>query len=169
MIVCFCAKAILKADKWVKVTALFSAAFFCFTLPAYSSYNAKVIKEKVNIRVDSTAMAPSIGYLYQGEVSNVIEEYYDWCKVILPKRMYCYVAAEFLRRISDNKAEVIVDELNLRSSPSKESYIIGKVSKGTVLFIKEQKGGWFKVRGHPYAYGWVNKSFLQRIQKPNQK
>ncbi|MDP2924674.1 MAG: SH3 domain-containing protein [Candidatus Omnitrophota bacterium] len=96
----------------------------------------------------------------------VIEERYDWCKVILPKRLYCYVASPFLRKISDNKAEVVASELNLRSEPSQQSYIVGRARKGGIFFIKEENNGWVKVRGHPYMWGWINKSFLQKISEP---
>jgi uncharacterized protein YgiM (DUF1202 family) len=126
-----------------------------------------ISQDNVNVRVDSSILSSSLGYLKKGALVKVIEEKYDWCKILLPKDKYCYASAQFLRKISDNKVEVVAPQLNLRSSPSRESYIVGKVSKGAILFIKEDlKNGWLKVRGHPYMWGWVNKTFLQQIKIP---
>lgn len=147
---------------------LVTAIMLLFTLAqsAYSYYTAKVSDDKTNIRVDSTVESVSLGYLNKGEIVKVVEEKYGWCKVLLPQRMHCYVSSKFIRKISDNKVEVMASQLNLRSQPNEESYIVATVSKGTILFVKEWlKKDWIKVRGHPYMCGWVNKAFLGPLEK----
>lgn len=156
-------RSVIDSRKAGVITLLILLSLF-FIKPAYAYQKARVTSD-TNVRVDSTALSASLGYLKKGEIVKVIEERYDWCKVILPRQMSCYVSAQFVRKIADNKVEVSASQLNLRSEPQENSYIVGKVSKGTILFIKgEFKNGWLKVRGHPYMYGWVNKKFLQQIQ-----
>lgn len=139
---------------------LFFSGSFC-----YGQDEAIVVKDKINVRIDATAMSPSLGLLRRGERVAVVSERFDWYKIILPKRFSAYAAAEFLTEIEGNKVEVTASSLNLRSEPSMSSYVLGKVDKGAVFFLRSKKGDWFEVRGYPHIYGWVNKGFLQKSEK----
>jgi uncharacterized protein YgiM (DUF1202 family) len=131
----------------------------------YGADEAIVTKDKINIRVDATAMSPVIGVLKRRERVKVIEERFDWYKIVLPKRFSAYAASEFLKEIENNKVEVIASKLNLRDSPSMSSYVIGQAEKGAVFFLRGKKGEWLEIRGYPHAYGWVNKNFLEKSEK----
>ena len=131
----------------------------------YSLDEAIVTKDRINVRVDATAMAPSLGFLKRGEKVAIADERFEWYKIILPKRFSAFAAAEFLKAIEGNKVEVIVSNLNLRNDPSMSSYIIGQAEKGTVFFLRSKKGDWLEVRGYPHIYGWVNKNFLEKNEK----
>lgn len=139
--------------------------FFSAVNYAYPSDTAVVTKDKINARVDATVMSPSLGYLNNREIVTVVEDRFEWCKVILPKRFSSYAAAEFLEKIDDNKVKVIASDLNLRNKPSMSSYVIGHAPKDAVFFFRKEKAGWYELRGYPYAYGWVNKNFLFRTDK----
>jgi len=139
--------------------------FLFFTGNVYSLDEAIVIKDRINVRVDATAMAPSLGFLKRGERVTIADERFEWYKIVLPKRFSAYAAAEFLKEIEGNKVEVIASNLNLRNNPSMSSYVIGQVETGTVFFLRSKKGDWFEVRGYPHIYGWVNKNFLEKYEK----
>ncbi len=128
--------------------------------------NAQVKKKNINVRVDATVASPVLGTLNKGEIVSVVEEKFDWSKIILPKRFSAYAASQFLKKIDDNKVEVIVSDLNLRNAPSLYSYTIGKADKGNVFFYRSEGNGWFELRAYPYIYGWVNKNFLTKVEKP---
>ncbi|MCM8786741.1 MAG: SH3 domain-containing protein [Candidatus Omnitrophica bacterium] len=131
----------------------------------YSKETYTAIKDDINIRLDSTPFSEVIGKLKKDDIVEAIEEKYDWYKIKLPKDFNCYVKSEFVKKIDKNKAEVIASVLNLRSSPSMESFIIGKVKKGNILHIIEEGEGWIKVKGYPYARGWIHKQFLKKIEE----
>jgi uncharacterized protein YgiM (DUF1202 family) len=144
-----------------KITVAFFLVFLLSAELAYPYTKAKATKDKVNIRSDSTIMSISLGWLKKGTVVKVIGQNYEWYKVLVPRDISCYVSADFVRKIADNKLEVMASELSLRSAPSKEAEIVGRVSKGRILFLREElKNGWVRVRGHPYMYGWVNKALM---------
>ncbi|MCM8831554.1 MAG: SH3 domain-containing protein [Candidatus Omnitrophica bacterium] len=151
----------------MKHISLFIICMLIFHLLAYSDSKGtyRVIKDDINIRLDSTPLSIVIGKLNKGKIVEVIEEKYDWCKIKLPKGFSCYVKSEFVKKIEKNKAEVIVSTLNLRSAPSVESFVLGKAKKGNVLYIIEEENGWIKVNGYPYAIGWVHKQFLKKIEE----
>jgi hypothetical protein len=133
---------------------------------AYCVENAQVKKDEINVRVDATVASPALGFLNKGEVVTILEDKFDWAKIILPKRFSAYAASQFLKKLDDNKVEVLVSDLNLRNQPSLSSYTIGRAEKGSVFFYRSQKNDWFEIRGYPYIYGWVNKNFLTKLQKP---
>ncbi|MFA6280964.1 MAG: SH3 domain-containing protein [Candidatus Omnitrophota bacterium] len=123
-------------------------------------------KDNINIRVDATVASPSLGYLAKGEIVSILEDKFDWAKIILPKRFSAYAASQFLKKLGDNKVEVLVSDLNLRNQPTLSSYTIGRADRGSVFFYRSQENGWFELRCYPYTYGWVNKNFLTKLQKP---
>ncbi len=139
---------------------LFFSASLCHALD-----EAVVTKDRINVRVDATAMAPSMGVLRRGEKVTITDERFEWYKIILPKRFSAYAAAEFLKEIDNNKVEVIASNLNLRNVPSMSSYTIGQAEKGTVFFFRGKKNNWFEIRGYPHIAGWVNKNFLEKREK----
>ena len=144
----------------------FLVLFLFFSQEAYCIENAQVNKDKINVRVDATVASPTLGYLAKGEIVSVIEDKFDWSKIILPKRFSAYAASQFLKKLGDNKVEVLVSDLNLRNLPTLSSYTIGRADRGSVFFYRGQNDGWFELRGYPYIYGWVNKNFLTKLQKP---
>jgi uncharacterized protein YgiM (DUF1202 family) len=137
-----------------------------FSQQAYCIENAQVKKDRINVRVDATVASPVLGYLNKGEIVSSLEERFDWSKIILPKRFSAYAAAQFLKKIGPNKVQVLVSDLNLRNQPSISSYTIGNAEKGSIFFYRNESNGWFEIRGYPYIYGWVNTSFLTKLQKP---
>ncbi len=138
--------------------------FFIFTAQfAYSSDKAIVLKDNINVRVDATAMSPLLGVLSKNDMVTIVDQRFDWYKIILPKSFSVFASDEFLDSIANNKVKVEASKLNLRNGPSMSSYVIGTVEKGTVLLVKGRKGNWVELRGYPHAYGWVNKVFLRKI------
>ena len=162
------------------ITLLF---FIFFQHLAYPSGNFEVIKNKINVRVDSTITSPSIGYLNKGEIVEVLEEKFSWLHIRLPERFTplekatdetvrssltgftCYVWEKYLKQAGANKAEVIAKRLNLRDKPSLESFVLGQAQQGDVLFIIEKKDGWCEVKGYPYLKGWVHKKFIRKLEE----
>jgi len=145
------------------IFAFFITILF-FSPYLYPSYLAEIIEDEINIRTDSTIASSSLGYLNKGEKVVVLEEKYSWCKIILPQRFTAYAYAVFLKKIDDNKVEVVVSSLNLRSKPSLKAPIIGRVKRRSVLYVVKKDKDWYKVKGYPYLWGWIHKRFLKKVQ-----
>ncbi|MCP4653511.1 MAG: SH3 domain-containing protein [Candidatus Omnitrophica bacterium] len=135
----------------------------------FTRFTGEVIQNKINIRSDSTPMAASLGTANRGDRVKVIGQKYEWYKISLPKKMPAYVWAEYVKKISIKKGIVNVSSLNLRSQPSIDSYAIGKLQKGDSLHITAKAGDWYRVRGDPYTWGWINKKFVQEVAEIEKK
>lgn len=57
-------------------------------------------------------------------------------------------------------ATVTEDQVNLRSNPSTNAEIIGKISIGTVITIMEEESNWAKIQ-YSGNIGWVHKDLLE--------
>ena len=146
---------------------LFLCAFISFlclkTYPAETSQKYAVVKNGINIRIDSTVQSHSLGKLRMGERVDVLAEKFSWYKIKLPKRFNCYIAKELIKKIDNKNVVTKGKKINLRASPSLEAYIIGKAPKGVNFSLIAETQAWVKVQGYPYMHGWVHKQFLKDI------
>lgn len=138
--------------------------FLCFSTFVYPSTHVIVTQNDINVRVDSTVSAPSLGYLKQGEKLEVISQNYEWLKVRLPERFNCYVSSSYIEKLSETKGEVTASSLNLREEPSLYSNVLGQAKKGEIITIIEEVDGWYKIEGYPYLSGWVHSKFLREAE-----
>ena len=120
-----------------------------------------VIKDNINLRVDSRVSAYSLGFLSKNDKVEASEAKFGWHKIKLPSKFSCYVAKKYVERLSEQEGKVLASKLNLRSKPDLEAQIIGVVKQGAVLSITGELEDWLKVVGYPYAYAWVHGKFLK--------
>ncbi len=147
----------------------------CFA--AISSYayplRGRINKTGINVRVDSTTYALSIGKMRRGEAVEIVDKKFSWYKVILPPRFICYIYSNYLNKIGANSVKIKANIINLRSKPSLASPIIGKAKRGVIFPIANsgyriepnriKENSWVKVRGFPYIYGWIHSKFVDVI------
>lgn len=141
------------------LVVFFSVSYLGYSMPIE---NYQVVKDGINIRVDATVLSFSLGVLDEGDSVEVVSKKYEWYKIIIPRKINCYVAKEFFRKLSDDNGQVMVMGLNLRAQPALNSYIIGKVYRGETFKVVGEEGDWYAIQGYPRAYGWVHENFLMK-------
>jgi hypothetical protein len=75
-----------------------------------------------------------------------------WLKVSLPVSSAVWVNTAF---INANTKAVVPKQLNMRSGPSENYPVIGRVPKGTVVKTIDTKGEWTKIEAPEEAFGFV--------------
>lgn len=130
-----------------------------FTSPKYIA-----TKDKIRARVDSTVSSDFLGYLLKNDEVEVLEQRYGWYKIKLPQRFGCYIAKKLTKKVNKHEIEVIASNVNLRTGPSLESYIIGKAPRGSRFPRIKETGQWVKIQGYPCIEGWVHKKFLRQLE-----
>lgn len=70
---------------------------------------------------------------------------------------------------SQQKATVTAPTLNVRSGPSANSTIVGKVKIGDILFVLERSSGWIRVAfpEAPDGVGWVAEGYVRLMAEPS--
>lgn len=147
-----------------KYLIIFLFLFLCLKT-AYSLPLYEVLKDEINVRVDSTVSSLSLGFLIKGEKVEVLEKKFEWYKIRIPKRFTFYISREFLKDIDDNTVEVMASVLNVRVKPLLTADIAGKVKKGDVLSVVERGEEWVKADAYPCVSGWVYGTFLKKIKE----
>ncbi len=124
------------------------------------------LKDGINVRFDSTTFSETIDKLSKNEVVEVINEKHKWYHIRLPSRINCWVGADFIEDLGQNKAKIKATSLNIRSKPSLEKgIIIGSLKKGKVISVKSKTESWAKISCYPYAKGWVHSNLLEPIKE----
>jgi SH3-like domain-containing protein len=82
-----------------------------------------------------------------------------WLKVSLPVSAAVWVNTAF---IDANSKAVVPKQLNMRSGPSENYPVIGRVPKGTVVKTIDTKGEWTKIEAPDAAYGCVAAHLLTK-------
>jgi len=119
-------------------------------------------EDMVNVRSGANINFEVISQLEKGEAVEIIGEQYDWYKVRLPKITACYVNAQFLDLSSDNElAQVIGNDVNIRSNPNLNSTVLGKLAEGSTVKIRSKNSEFIEIDCPEDIAGWVNKSLLQ--------
>ncbi len=134
-----------------------------FTFAFAKPYQA--VREGANIRLDSTTFSESIGNLSKGEIVEVDQQRHDWYRIILPEKVSCWVAADYIKKTDDGLGEITATRLNIRSQNSLEGIIIGSVQRGDRVAVKKERGDWVEISCYPYAKGWVHKNLLKELDQ----
>jgi hypothetical protein len=82
-----------------------------------------------------------------------------WLKVSLPASTAVWVNTAF---IDANTKAVVPKQLNMRSGPSENYPVIGRVPKGTVVKTIDTKGEWTKIEAPDEAFGFVAAHLLTK-------
>lgn len=133
-----------------------------------SFLQGKIIKD-VNVRVDSTVYSDTLGMLTREEKVTIWGEKYGWYKIQLPEGMSCYVYKSYLEAKPEGDYECKADNVNIRSGPSLNSYVLGHLNKGDLVEVRDKVGDFFEITPPPGAGAWVNKKFVKLIEKSQEK
>lgn len=127
----------------------------------------------INIRADSTVGSQVISTLNKGSRVEVVSELYGWYKIRLPQYAPSYIKKIFVTCIDNavppnttcKKGRVSKERVNIRMEPSESSWILGKTLKDEQVNIISEKGEWYKIEPSRESFGWVNKKFVNIIEK----
>src|SRR5688572_6467756 len=130
---------------------------------------AVVSQRNVNIRGKAAVNSEVITRLDRGDRVIVLEEVTltkpkqdepaKWAKIALPTNAAVWAHASFLDQTNNT---VKASRLNLRTGPSENHSVIGRLPKGATVKPIDQKGEWVKIEPPADAYGYVAAHLLNR-------
>jgi len=130
---------------------------------------AVVRQNNVNVRGKAAINSEVLTRLTRGQRVNVLEEVTlskpkqdeptKWAKISLPTNVTVWAHASFIDPANN---AVKPNRLNLRSGPSENHSVIGRIEKGTVVTPIEHKGEWVKLEPPAAAYGFVAAHLLAK-------
>jgi len=126
----------------------------------------RVNSDNINLRADSTPVSEVVCTVRKGTEVEIVREYYDWCKIRLPKSAPSYIKKRFVACLDEtaqpacSNARVINNRVNVRSRPNESAPILGKADKTQILVILSEENGWYKIQPIYNSYAWIHKKFL---------
>lgn len=155
------------------------------TISAHAAkvYPAWVIPESLNVRSGPGTDRELMGSLSRGTKVYVTAFSNNWCWAKLPDGRWGWIA-EWLLQFSAEKgrelakqggqstsssssssdappAWISADTANVRGGPGTQYESRGQLSRGTKVYIVEERSGWSKCRT-PGGYGWIRNDLLER-------
>jgi uncharacterized protein YgiM (DUF1202 family) len=134
---------------------------------------AVVRQNNVNVRGKAAINSEVLTRLTRGQQVTVLEEVTlkkpkqdepaKWAKIALPTNAAVWAHSSF---IDPTAHTVIPRRLNLRSGPSENHSIVGRIEKGAAVKVVDQKGEWVKVEPPADAYGFVAAHLLAKESAP---
>lgn len=130
---------------------------------------AVVSQRNVNVRGKAAVNSEIITRLNRGDRVVVLEEVTlkkpkpdepaQWAKIALPTNAAVWAHASFIDPANNT---VSAKRLNLRTGPSENHSVIGRLEKGATVKPIDQKGEWVKLEPPAEAYGFVAAHLLSR-------
>lgn len=130
---------------------------------------AVVSQRNVNVRGKAAVNSEVVARLNRGDKVIVLEEVTlkkpkqdepaKWAKIALPANAAVWAHASFIDATNNT---VIPKRLNLRTGPSENHSVIGRIEKGATVKPIDQKGEWVKLEPPADAYGFVAAHLLSR-------
>lgn len=80
----------------------------------------------------------------------------DWVGVLPPETIDLWVSSEF---VSSNS--VLPELLNIRSGPSLSHHTVGTASKGDLLTVRGEAGGWIKIAPTSNTVVWISRKYVE--------
>lgn len=151
-------------------TKLLLSAILLLTLALPNSFSenktlkkGKIIKE-TPVRIDSTILARKLGRVSKNETVEIVNQKYNWYKIRLPIYFTGYVYSSYIEVKNRDAGFVNASNLNIRSKPTLNSDVIGKLNENDKVMIKGKNKEWIKIQAYPYSFGWVHQEYVKPIK-----
>jgi uncharacterized protein YgiM (DUF1202 family) len=130
-------------------------------------------QNNINVRGQPSIKSEVVNRIKRGDKVEVLEiveqkpkpnEPDKWARVALPTNTAVWVHSDF---IDPANKTVKPRRLNLRSGPSENFSVVGRVERGAQLKEIERKDDWIRVEPPPSAYGFIAAHLLTHAVAPS--
>ncbi|MCA1031873.1 SH3 domain-containing protein [Bacillus timonensis] len=107
-----------------------------------------------------------IGYLNKGEEVSYLDQNENWTKILI-NNIHGWVSSDYLlfgstkpNESTKKEGKITATALNIRSTPSLQGAIIGKVYKDEKVTIVSEKENWVEIN-HDGGTAWIHKDYVR--------
>lgn len=137
-----------------------------------SSQNGKITTNNLRLRSGAGTNFEVLGALNKGDKVQIINTKDNWyeVKTTFGKGWVSkdYVQLEEGQTAAQKLGEISATSLNVRSSPSEQSKIVGKLSKGKQITILSEQNGWMEITFNNQK-AWISSEFVKNISEPKEQ
>lgn len=150
-------------------TSIFFVLISLMPRPAAAAETAIVEKDKINVRGQPSLAGEVIAKLRKGTPVTILEEIDNpkahpgepkaWARIALPTNTHAWVNASF---IDPTNKTVVPRRLNVRSGPSENYSVIGRLDRGTAVNEIRAQNGWSEIEPPANGFAFVALDTLSR-------
>lgn len=124
----------------------------------------KVIADRVNLRARPTLSAEVVGQVQEGDILVAKSFKEEWVEVLPDDAIDFWVHTDFVKA-----GEVTSSKLNVRAGAGINYSVVGVLSRGDKVEVRDQFGEWLKI-APPYGSSlWVTSQFVELLDPDRPK
>jgi len=121
---------------------------------------AEVTGDQVNVRSGQSANFESLCQLNKDAEVIVVGKEFSWYKIQLPSSAKSFVSKEYVQYLGQNAGGITADRVNIRAGAGTHFTVLGQVTKGEQIFIKDILDKWYRIEPVTESYGWLSEDFV---------
>jgi len=149
-------RILTKVITWLSVLAL------CLSGAAMAVEGTVVDASALRVRSETSTDSEVVGKLYSGDVVEVIGKIGDWYMIEF-EGVARFVSAEYIDigdvGVMNSMGTISGSTVNVRSGPSTDYDVLGKLIEGTNVSVIGIEGGWYKIK-FVDLIGYVHPDYL---------
>ncbi len=121
----------------------------------------KVTGDRVSLRATPSVNGDLLDRAMRGEEMVYFEKTNGWVAVQAPDSLNFWVSSEYIQN-----GVVLPDQLNVRSGPSLNYYVVAVVEKGDALALRGEFNNWLKIAPPIGSRVWISEDYVEMINPP---
>lgn len=132
-----------------------------------------ILNERVNMRTGPSISSEVIHQLHTGESVSMLQriklnepqigEPAEWVRIRIPKDVELWVFSEYL---DETTQSVTASRLNVRSGPSQNHSVVGRINRGTIVETIRVSAGWTAIKAPDNTVAYVAAEFVRKASSP---
>ncbi len=106
----------------------------------------RVTANKLNVRQKPSLNARVIGQLKKNQIVEIFNELDEWYQIRWKHNKPAYLYKKYVQKLREEKSGIVLAEvLNVRSKPSLEAQVVGKLRKGDTVVVLKEYPDWLRI------------------------
>ncbi|HEY5621891.1 MAG TPA: SH3 domain-containing protein [Pontiella sp.] len=121
----------------------------------------RVTGDNVSLRAKPGLQGELLERAMRGEELIYCGETNGWVAVQMPVAVDCWVSAEYIQ-----EGAVEPGKLNVRSGPSLNYSVVGVLTRGDKVEVRDEFNGWLKIVPPAGSRVWISADYVEKIEQP---
>lgn len=128
------------------------------SMVAFAENKGVVNANQINVRQSVDTESEKLGLLFEGDEIDILSNEGNWYKINY-NNQEAYVFSDYII-VSQAEGKVEADQVNVRSSASSQSEVVGTVNTGDTVTVVASSDSWYKIVRTNGDIAYVSKEFV---------
>ena len=129
------------------------------SMAAFAESKGVVNANQINVRQSANTDSEKLGLLFEGDEIDILSSEGNWYKINYNDQE-AYVFSDYII-VSQAEGKVEADQVNVRSSASSQSEVVGTVNAGDTVTVVGSNSSWYKIVRTNGDIAYVSKDYVE--------